>query len=260
MSSFEFSKREKLCSIAIVFLFILLGLFIDGQISDRITEANEVYLRATRIESSPQQFDYALRTGFGDTLIFGQIQAIDPVSFPELTNKYLAVEKVREEYTRHTRRVSYKVGKKTHYRTEVYYTWDRKNTFEFSVDQVSFCGVKFPVDTFDIRAWSRLSLSGDTVRQSSLGNLKGNYLYEDKHTRYYFSVIPTVLTGTVFASLHHQKIEGIAKFYWGKSIDEVVSDHLKTATRYRVIFWILWTFICGITIFGFAYLENKWLE
>lgn len=260
MNNFEFSKREVLCSIVIIFLFALVGFFIDGKICDRIDEGNEVYLRATRIENSPEQFDYALRTGFGDTLISGQIQAVNPVSFSELTNNYLAVQKVREEYTRHTRVVSYRVGKTTHRRTEIYYTWDRKGTTELSAEQVTFCGIKFPTDTFDINAWSRLSLTKDTVRQSNIGDLKGNYLYEDKNTRYYFYVIPTTLTGTVFASLHHQMIEGTAKFYWGNSIDEVVSSHLQTATGYRIFFWIIWIFLCCAVIFGFAYFENKWLE
>lgn len=260
MSNFEFSKREILCSIAIVFLFILVGFFIDGKICDRIDEENEVYLRAARIEESPEQFDYALRTGFGDTLVFGQIQAVDPVSFPELKNTYLAVEKIREEYTRHTRRVSYKVGKTTHYRTETYYTWDYKGTSELSADQVSFCGVQFPADTFHISDWTRLSLNEDTVDQSSLKALKGNYLYEDADTRYYFSAIPATLTGTVFAALHHQKIEGTAEFYCGQSIEEVVAEHLKSATMYRIIFWCVWIFFCGVIIFVFAYFDNKWLE
>lgn len=260
MSDFEFSKREILCSIAIVFLFILAGFFIDGKICDRIDEENEVYLRATQIENSPEQFDYALRTGFGDTLVSGQIQAVNPVSLPELTNSYLAVEKVREEYTRHTRIVSYKVGKTTHHRTETYYTWDRKGSTELSVEQVSFCGIKFPTNTFDINAWSRLSLNEDTVDQSSIGDLKGNYLYEDTDTRYYFSVIPATLTGTVFATLHHQTIEGTEEFYLGQSIENVVADHLKSPTGYRIIFWLAWVFFCGVIIFVFAYFDNKWLE
>lgn len=260
MSDFEFTKREILCSIAIIFLFLLAGFFIDGKICDRISEENEIYLQATRIENSPEQFDYALRTGFGDTFISGQIQAVDPVSFSELTNSYLAVQKVREEYTRHTRIVSYRVGKTTHHRTEIYYTWDRKGTMELSADQVSFCGIKFPVSTFDISAWSRLALDESTVDQSSVKNLKGNYLYEDQDTRYYFSAIPATLTGTVFAALHHQAIEGTAEFHWGQSIEEVVAEHLKSATMYRIIFWCAWIFFCSIVIVVFAYFDNRWLE
>ena len=100
-------KRELLFSVIIVCVLLCLGLFISGRISYGAAQTAEKYATATIIEDH-SQFRYGMDTNFGNVLLYGELRTDSPVTFDEIGNGYIYIEKVREDYTRHTRTVTKK--------------------------------------------------------------------------------------------------------------------------------------------------------
>lgn len=125
--NFEITKREILASISIVAVMLLIGILIAGKISDYHLDKNEKYNKAIKIESH-ELFEYGMRTNVGNAFVYGDLKAVDTVTYPEIGGEYMYIKKVKERYTMHTRRVSHRktVNGKTHtyYTTETYWTWE----------------------------------------------------------------------------------------------------------------------------------------
>lgn len=138
----EITKREIIFSSIIIGVMLIIGLVLSDKISDSIVDQNEVYNKAIHIEGN-ELFEYGMRTNVGNSFVYGDLIAVDPVSYPELEGEYLYVEKVKERYTQHTRTVTYKCGKTTCSRVETYWTWDRVGSEEKKSDKVTFLGVEF---------------------------------------------------------------------------------------------------------------------
>lgn len=117
-------RSEVLFSTIIVLVMLLIGIWISGGISELASQTAEMYNTATII-SDEDQFRYGMDTSFGNALVYGDVVSDSLVTFDEIGNGYIYIEKVREEYTRHTRTVTKtdKNGNK-YTETEVYYTWD----------------------------------------------------------------------------------------------------------------------------------------
>ena len=101
----EVTKREVLFSVIIVLVMLMLGLLIGNKISEGIAQEAERYMTATVIEDE-QQFRYGMDTNFGNALVYGEIATNSPVTYDEIGNGYIYIEKVKEHYTRHTRTVT----------------------------------------------------------------------------------------------------------------------------------------------------------
>ena len=124
VAAMEIKPREIAFSVAIVFVMVALGFLLGSKISDHIAETNEEFTTATQI-TDDQQFQYALDTDFGNVIAYGNLVAVQPVSADDLDGEYAQMTKITEQYTMHTRVVTYTDGKgHTHSRTEVYWTWD----------------------------------------------------------------------------------------------------------------------------------------
>lgn len=68
------------------------------------------------------------------------------------------------------------------------------------------------------------------------------------------------MTGTVFAELRDGTMENTSSLYQNQTPDEVIAAK-QNAEKVRVtIFWIFWSLFMGGAIFGFLYLENRWLD
>ena len=121
---FEITKREILASISIIAMMLLIGFVISGRISNYILDRNEKYNKAIKIESS-DLFGYGMRTNVGYAFVYGDLKAVDTVSYPEINGEYMYIEKIEEHYNMHTRTVTTTDSKgKTHTRTETYWSWD----------------------------------------------------------------------------------------------------------------------------------------
>ena len=233
---FEITKREILASISIVAVMLLIGVLISSKISEHQLDANEVYNKAVKIDNT-DLFQYGMDTNVGNAFVYGDLVAVDTVTYPEIGGQYIYVEKVKEKYTRHTKRV--KSGK--HYRTKVYWTWDRVGSEDKKCQEISFCGITFGSNKIDLPNTNYI----DTIKESS-------------HIRYKYYGIGTKYTGTIFTDLRNQTISDNTKFYIDKNINETV-EYLEAGGG-LIIFWIFWIVLIGGCVFGFYYLDNKWLE
>ena len=107
---FEITKREILASISIIAVMILIGILISGKISECQMDKNEKYNKAVKIESQ-EMFRYGMDTNVGNAFVYGDLKAVDTVTYPEIGGEYMYVEKVKERYTMHTRTVTHTDGK-----------------------------------------------------------------------------------------------------------------------------------------------------
>ena len=192
--SMEVTKREVLFGSIIVLVMIAAGVLISGSIEEHIQTETERYTTAVRIVDA-DQFRYGMNTNFGNALVFGTLQAKQPVSFPELGGEYMIVRKVKERYTRHTRTVTTTDSKgNAKSKTEVYYTWDYVGHEEKKSDNVSFLGEEFDIRQFNLPYEEAISLPNG-----------GKYIYEWTVTRYYYEGLPSSFDATNPRQPHQER-------------------------------------------------------
>lgn len=240
MCDLEITKREVLASISIVAVMLLLGVLISAKITERQADRNEVYNKAVKIES-PEIFSYGMRTNIGSAFVYGELEAIDSVSYPDVDGSYMYISKVKKVYTMHTRIVSNSDGKTTYYTTETYWTWDYAGKESRKATTVSFCEISFPISKFELPDTRYI----DTV-------------YESSHIRYEYYGVGTAHTGTIFTSLSDNTISDNSPFYENLTIDETV-DQLESNAGV-IVFWVFWILGMAAIVFLFYGLENEWLE
>ena len=241
---FEITKREILVSISIFLILLLVGLLIGEKITEHQMDLNEKYNKAAKIETQ-ELFEYGMQTNIGNAFVYGELSAVDPVTYPELENKYMYIEKVKERYTKHTKKVKHTRevnGKKeTYYTTEEEWTWDRVDSESKTCSRIMFQGVIFSVKKIDIPGSSYIT----TIKESP----KVRYKYYGTDIRF---------KGTIFTELKDGTISNRTPFYKGMSIQNTI-DHLE-ANYAIVIFWVSWSVFIVVCIFGFYYIDNRWLE
>ena len=241
---FKITPREIIASISIIAVMILIGVLISSKISEHQMDRNEIYNKAVKIEST-DLFQYGMDTNVGNAFVYGDLKAVDTVTYPEIDGEYMYVEKVKEKYTKHTRTVTkYKTvnGKRKSYTTtETYWTWDRVGSEDKKCNEVTFCGITFNVSKFDIPSSNHI----DTIKESS-------------HIRYKYYGVGTEFTGTIFTDLRDKTISDNTNFYNGINIEETV-ERLESGSG-EIIFWIFWILLTGGCVYGFFYIDNKWLE
>ena len=235
------TKREVIASFVIIAFMMIVGFFISDNITDWQNEQNAKYQKALHIENNKDMFQYGMDTNVGNAFVYGDLTALDPVSYDEIDGEYMYIEKVKEQYTKHTRRVSYTVDGKTRYRTETYWTWDWVGSEDKKCKNINFCGVTFDSNKIDMPSQHLI----DTIKESS-------------HIRYKYYGVSTSHTGTIFTKLADGSISDNTKFYENESIDDVLKD--KTTGGWNIIFWVVWIILTGILVFGFYYLDNQWLN
>ena len=242
--NFEITKREILASISIIAVMILIGTLISSKILEFQMDMNEMYNKAVKIESQ-EMFQYGMDTNVGNAFVYGDLKAVDTVTYPEIGGEYMYVEKVKERYTQHTEQVAHTKtvnGKQqTYYTTETYWTWDRVGSEDIKCEEISFCGVIFRSN--------KIALPGsdyiDTIKESS-------------HIRYKYYGTGTKFTGTIFTDLRDKTISDKTNFYNNMNIEETV-ERLESGGG-EIIFWVFWTILIIACVFGFYYLDNKWLD
>ena len=241
---FEITPREIMASISIIAVMILIGVLISSKISEAQMDRNELYNKAVKIEST-DLFQYGMDTNVGNAFVYGDLKAVDTVTYPEIDGEYMYVEKVKEKYTKHTRTVTKTRtvnGKsQTYTTTETYWTWDRVSSEDKKCNEVTFCGITFNVNKFNIPSSNHI----DTIKESS-------------HIRYKYYGVGTEFTGTIFTDLRDKTITDNTNFYNGMNVEETV-ERLEAGGG-EIIFWIFWTLLIGGCVYGFFYIDNWWLE
>lgn len=241
-NNFEITKREVLFSVIIVSVMLLIGVIIHGKINDNLMLEYQKYNTALQIENDSNLFAYGMKTNIGNAFIYGDLKAVDTVTYPEIDGKYMYIEKVKEEYTRHTRTVTYKDSNgKTKTRTETYWSWDYAGSEDKKCKEISFCGIVFKSNKINLPSANHI----DTIKESS-------------HIRYQYYGVKTKYTGTVFTELKDNTITNNTKFYSNCTIEETIKD-LESGFE-LIAFWMIWIILTAGCVIGFYYLDNKWLE
>lgn len=237
----EITKREVIAGLVIIALMMIVGFFISDNITDWQNEQNAKYQKAIHIEKDKDMFQYGMDTNVGNAFVYGDLKAVDPVTYDEIGGEYMYIEKVEERYTMHTRTVSYTVNGKVKYRTETYWTWDYAGSEDKRCKEINFCGITFDSNKINMPS----SYLIDTIKESS-------------HVRYKYYGVSKEYTGTIFTKLSDHTIEDQTYFYENQNIDEVLEN--KTTGIWNVMFWIVWIVLTAITITGFYFLDNRWLN
>ena len=241
---FTITKREIIASISIIAVMLLIGVLISSKISEHQMDKNEMYNKAVKIEDG-DLFQYGMNTNIGNAFVYGDLEAVDTVTYPEIGGEYMYVEKIKERYTMHTRQVAHTRtvnGKtKTYYTTETYWTWDYAGSEDKTCKEISFLGHIFSSNKINLPSEEYI----DTI-------------YESSHVRYKYYGVNTKYTGTIFTDLRDKTISDNTRFYKNMTIDETV-ERLESGGG-LIIFWIVWIFLIGLCVFGFYYIDNRWLE
>lgn len=240
---FEITKREILISVCIVVFFIISGMFIAGKINDRVMDNNEVYNKAVKIEDS-ELFQYGMNTNVGNAFVYGTLEAVDTVTFPEIGGEYMYVEKVKERYTKHTRVVTYTDSDgNTRTKTETYWSWDEVDRERKYCNQIKFSNVVFDFGKIDCPTAGHI----ETVKESY-------------YIRYKYYGTPTMFKGTIFTDLRDGTISDGTDFYKNMNLDEAHEMMVSDSGLFVGMFWALWIILMIISVYGFYRLENRWLE
>ena len=238
----EITKREVIASISIIAVMLIIGVIIHGSISEKIMDSNEKYNKAIKVEDE-ELFKYGMRTSSGNAFVYGELEVLDSVTYPEVGGEYSYIEKVKEEYTMHTRTVTYTNSEgETKTRTETYWTWDEVYSESLKSKKVKFLGVEFDYAQF-------LSLDSrhiDTIKESS-------------HIRYKYYGSPIKATGTIFTTLQNNNIGNDIKLYENMSIEETYK-YLQEGFGLLFLFWVAWILLITGVVYGFYYLDNDWLN
>lgn len=236
----EITKREILASVTIVAVMMILGFVIAGRIDAYQIQKNSEYYSALQITDT-EQFRYGMETSVGNAFVYGTLEAIDPVTYPEIGGEYLYAEKDEEHYNRHTRTVTTtdSEGRK-HTRTEVYWTWDHVGSESIHSNRINFLGIEMDYNKIQTPVARYI----DTIKKSSRVRFK-----------YYGTPVESV--GTIYTDLRDGAISDESKFFDGSDIENTIK---RMTISWTWIFWIGWIILTGATTCGFCYLENDWLN
>lgn len=239
--SFQITKRELAASVTIIAVMLLLGFVITGKIERGQMDKNSEYYKAAQITDT-SMFQYGMNTDLGNAFVYGDLEAVDSVTYPEIGGMYMYVEKIEEHYNMHTRTYTTTDSKgRTQTHTEVYWSWDYAGSEEIHSQRIRFLEVE--MDYVKIQMPSADYI--ETIKKSS-------------HVRYKYYGCGTKYTGTIYADLRNGTIPDGQHFYDGQDIETVI-DHLTSGIGIY-LFWIIWVAAMGIVLYGFFYLDNTWLE
>lgn len=236
MNDFKITKREVLVSVIIISIMLLIGIVIYENINNRLMLEYQKYNTALHIENDSDLFVYGMKTNVGNAFVYGDLKAIDTVTYPEIGGEYSYIKKVKERYTQHTgTRV---VNGKT--QTYTYWTWDKIDSWSKHSKKISFLDIKFNYGTIDFPPPNYIT----TQKESSV-------------IRYQYYGTDIKYTGTLYAILNNNTINKTS-FRANSNIEETI-DSLESGWQ-LVLFWVLWILLTGGCVFTFYYFDNKWLE
>lgn len=252
MNDFKITKREVLVSVIIVSIMLLLGTVIHGNINDKLMLEYQKYNTALQIENDSDLFSYGMKTNIGNAFVYGDLEAVDTVTYPEIKGEYIYIEKVEERYERNERTVTKEDSEgNTYTETEVYYEWETENKESKHSKEIKFCGVTLPYSKLNLPSSNYI----DTIKGNKVWSWKSG---ERVKVRFKYYGIYTKYTGTIFADLKNETIPDNTNFYNDQTISETI-DSLKSGWQ-LVLFWIGWILLTVGFVFGFYYIDNRWLE
>lgn len=236
----EITRREVVASITIIAIMMILGFIIAGRIDVWQIQRNSEYYTALQITDS-EQFRYGMETSVGNAFVYGTLEAVDPVEYPEIDGRYLYVKKVEEHYNRHTRTITTTDSKgRTHTRVETYWTWDYAGSEDIHSQKIRFLGVEMDYDKIQVPDANHI----DTIKETS-------------HVRHKYYAVPAECVGTIYTDLRGGAISDKSGFFLNADIKTTIE---RLTISYIWIFWTAWIIFTGAVVYGFYYLDNDWLN
>lgn len=237
------TRREILVSVVIVLVLLTIGSFFSGKIQNWETERTQEYNTASRIDDS-ELFAYGMRTSIGNAFVYGDVKAVDPVTYDEIGGEYSYVKRVYEEYRRHTRTVTktrtVNGKRQTYTTTETYWTWDAIKSNSKHANYITFLDVQFEYGKISVPYESHIATQ--------------NIGY---HKRYVYYGSPTEFSGTAYCELSDNDMV-VKHFYYGATIEEALRSAISSCAN--VAFWIAWILITILVVYIFVIRDNKWCE
>ena len=247
IGDFEITVREIIASVSIIAIMLLFGVLINGKISEHQMDKNEIYNKAIKIESK-DLFQYGMDTNVGNAFVYGELKAVDTVTYPEIGGEYMYVEKTEEHYNRHTRivtktRTNSEGETETYTEEEVYYSWDYYDSWSQHSNKISFLGVEFDYGRIE-RPYDH-HITTQKGRRSDI-----RFIYRGTKANF---------KGTIFTELRDKTISQGTNFYDDMTIEETV-EYLESGIGWLIFFWFFWIILIAGCVVGFYYLDNRWLE
>lgn len=248
------TPKEWLIEIAVLLLSIGVAMLFEPMVRDNLLKDITRYQHALPI-TTQEQFGYAQETQVGDVLGYGQLMPTLPVTMPELTAPYAVVSRNHEHYTMHTYYTESCSGSgdsevcttQVHY----YWSWDYTHSEVKGTDAYQFLGVKFPSERINISPTWQLGGAGI---QPSYKPTDGGYVYEGSDDRYYFTVVPMSVTGTIYVTFADQSYnpnnhKAPLDFYVNQTPDQIVA-----ARKHMMDVSLVFYFVIVLLLFSGTYL------
>lgn len=241
------TMREILASVTIISFMLLAGFLISDKINNSIQDKNEEYQKAVKLNTS-QEFLYGLRTDVGNAFCYGELSAVDTVSYPEIDGEYMYISKTREEYRMHTRVVTKtRPGPngtiQTYTTTEIYYSWDTISSERLHSNELTFNDVVFPYSKFDVPSYHYITT-----------------IYKWSDVRYVYYGTDTDFNGTLYTKIYDHTVADQSRFFPVQTPDETLESLVSSSGAALIFFWLFWIAIIAGIIFFFYSRENAWLE
>ena len=247
----EITKREIIIGIAIAAVMLIIGSFISGGITDMQNDKNAEYQKAVHIETS-ELLRYGMDTNVGNAFVYGDLQAIDTVTFDEVGGEYLHIEKVKERYERHERSVTTTDSEgKEHTEIEVYYEWETEDLEIRHSENVRFCDIEFPYEKIPYSLDNYI----ETIKSGREYSWKSG---EFVKVRFKYYGTPVKHTGTIYTRLSDGTISDSSQFFKDYTIKQALDSC--TSGIGNIMFWLFWIILMIAIVIGFCYLDNRWLE
>lgn len=223
-----------------------LGILISRPIISSVSDNALKTISSLQITDN-EKFDYIRRTNAGNFIAEGKLIALDPVSIEDIPGVYGKIEKVKEEYTKHTRTVTEIDSEgNTTTRTETYWSWDVVMTWHWEATKVSFLGQTFTPDQIRYRF---ITTYKETI------NPKVGFFSTEIRYKYY--VAPIEDYGILLGLADNKSYTELC--FNHDTIKNCVSRAEKKIENAPIIFWLLWEILTFGLVFLFFYAENKWL-
>lgn len=233
------TKREVIFSIIIVSVMLVVGFILSDKLAMKQRDKNLRYSTAVQI-SSNDLWKHAVETEIGHTLAYGTVEAVGPIRMGSVPAS-LAIERQLEKHQMHTRTVSYTVNGKVHHRTETYWSWDYQHSDYFYADAATFLGRRMKAEF-----WASLIPKSYYSTEGCGHNL-----------RYVYYRTPLKTSGTLYTNVANGFYND-AEFKEDVDIEHALDEFL--IGWYVPCFWALWAALIIAAVFGFYYLDNRWLE
>lgn len=248
----EITPREILFSIVIFCIMMIIGFRISEAIKRSDAAENRKYYSAQRITDS-EQFEYGMKTNVGNAFVYGPLEAVDTVTYPEIGGAYTYISKSEVRHRRHetTETEKDKDGNE-HTVTVVSYSWDTVSTESLQSKEIKFMNHIFSYKKIPYYNSKYI----DTIYD---GFVYDFYSGERVRVRYEYSGTQiSEVIGTIYTELKDNTISDSSTFYNNSDIDQtlkIVTSHIGL-----FVFWFFWIIITFALIYGFYMLPNDWLE